>query len=517
VAESLTYSKRKWGLPQRGSLCTARGMAVAAVIAVWLWSLHDANSQDAPAENVGSGAAGRVIRVASSEQAGSVSGGESFPAGAPQATTAASWPREPGLGESPRPIVVGLPQLREGPGGRLQIEPNVRIAAQLPSSTFQGGTSPDGASSRAGSDSHWTSLLNRIPQNLGPFPLYEIPADSGTEIAPEWIGPPLEAYPIETPWEDSPEPIFGRILGGVHGQDCDCCREQGGPLARRLPTFGKVPEGGGIGRERLAMALFEIDVSQPQNNFRFRVDLANGFRTPDRAEYLFAGPARGPQLPETSVAYQDLRFLMETGGPSFSVGTEIPIRILDPDRNPNTAGLSDLNLTTKTVLMDGKSWQLTQIFRTYFNTGAPAKGLGTGHVSIEPGLLARYRASETLNWHGAIQYWVPLGGDPAHSGEVLKYGVGFSHLLYDSDTFAIIDTLEVVGWTVLDGQKLDPWTGIALPVDGEGIIHVYPGLRVVRDAGGDFGLVEFGISGTVGMGNSRWLDNLVRLEFRVLY
>jgi hypothetical protein len=416
---------------------------------------------------------------------------------------------------SPRPIIVGLPQLREGPGGNVLVEPNVKISAERPQDAAP-RTSPSPGVESNSNTPWWTSVLQRLPGPLGSLPLYEHPIDELPEVTPEWIGPPLESQLMEFPLESSSEPIFGRLLDRLHGDDCDCCREQGGPLARRLPTYGMVDEGGGIGRERLPFSQFELDVTQPQNQFRFRIDLASGFRTPDRAEYFFAGPTRGP-IPETSVDYQDLRFLMEVGGPAFSVGTEIPIRILDPVRNPNTAGLSDLNLTTKTVLLTGKDWQLTQIFRTYMNTGAPGKGLGTGHISIEPGMLARYRASDSLFWHGAIQYWVPLGGDPMHSGEILKYGVGLSHLLYDSDTFAIIDSFEVVGWTVLDGQRVDPFTGLNLPVDGEGVIHCYPGIRFVRDTGGDFGLVEFGVSGTIGFGNSRWMDDLVRLEFRVLY
>jgi hypothetical protein len=413
----------------------------------------------------------------------------------------------------PRPIIVGLPQLRESSGGQLFVEPNVTISSDVPPPTTR---RLEASSSPPGPAPWWNSALQRLPGPLGSLPLFEYPVDEDHHVGPEWIGPPVEPYGMEFPLESSPEPIFGKLLGRLHGDDCDCCREQGGPLARRFPTFGMVDEGGGIGRERLMFSQFEIDVTQPQNQFQFRIDLASGFRMPDRAEYFFAGPARGP-LPETSVDYQDLRFLMELGGPAFSVATEIPIRILDPVRNPNTAGLSDLNLTTKTVLMTGNDWQLTQIFRTYFNTGSPGKGLGTGHISIEPGMLARYRASDTFYWHGAVQYWVPLGGDPLHSGEILKYGVGWSHLLYDSDTFAIIDSFEVVGWTVLDGQRLDPATGIALPVDGEGVIHCYPGIRFVRDTGGDMGVVEFGVSGTVGFGNSRWMDDLVRLEFRVLY
>ena len=66
----------------------------------------------------------------------------------------------------------------------------------------------------------------------------------------------------------------------------------------------------GLGRERLATAPFEIDIAQPQGNFLLRADAAYNLTKPDRAELFWASPARGPGT-ETSVDYQDLRFVLE--------------------------------------------------------------------------------------------------------------------------------------------------------------------------------------------------------------
>ena len=128
--------------------------------------------------------------------------------------------------------------------------------------------------------------------------------------------------------------------------------------------------------------------------------------------------------------------------------TEIPLVLVDPVNNPNTAGLGDLQLTTKTVLLNGNDWEITQFFRTYLPTGDAMKGLGTGHVSLEPGFLFQYKWSPETYLHGELRYWFPIGGDPTQGGQVLRYGFGISHLLYENDVTAIIPTLEFVGWTV---------------------------------------------------------------------
>jgi hypothetical protein len=277
----------------------------------------------------------------------------------------------------------------------------------------------------------------------------------------------------------------------------------------------------GVGRERLPFALSEIDSSQPLNNMRLRFDSAYNLPTPDRAEVFWSKPGRGPSpLPaETSVDYQDIRFLTEIASQRFSASTEIPLRFLNPTVFPNNGGLGDIIVATKTVLVDGKALQLTQIMKIQMNTGAPKSGRGSGHMAMEPGLIARYKWRPDTYLHGELKFMFPLGGSPDFSGEVLRYGLGIAHVYYETDTFAVIPTLEFVSWSVLTGKKtVSGTTGpVAVNVDGENILNVYPGVRLVHDGAGDFGMFEVGLSSGLSVTKEHWYNELLRLDLRWSY
>jgi len=275
----------------------------------------------------------------------------------------------------------------------------------------------------------------------------------------------------------------------------------------------------GVGRERLPFALFEMDSTQPLNNFRIRFDAAYNMQTPDRAEYFWSkmggnGPALSTPV-ESSVDYQDIRFQLEMGGDRFSMATEIPLRFLRPSILGNTGGIGDIVLTAKTLLIDGDRIQLSQVLRTDLNNGSFASGRGNGNVSLEPGVVGRYEWNDDTMIHSELKLWVPLGGDPLHSGEVLRFGVGFAHVLYDTNTFAMIPTLEFVSWSVLSGRKT---VGDIVPetirVDGDNILNIYPGVRFVRDGGGDLGLFELGFGGGLSVTSNHWYQGLLRLDLR---
>jgi hypothetical protein len=304
------------------------------------------------------------------------------------------------------------------------------------------------------------------------------------------------------------------VLGGMFGDVLRCLH---GP-----PCYE-----GALGIERVMHAPFFIDTTQPLKNCRVRFDFAYDHEFPDRAEYFWAkiNPTdtpggRGPASVEPFVDYQDLRFYIERGTKQFSVGTEIPIRILDPAVNDNESGLADMNVASKTVLLDGRRWQLTQVFRSYFPTGSPKKGLGTGHVSLEPGVAYRYKLSEITYFHGDLKYWFPLGGHSTHAGEVLQYGFGMSHVLHENDYFAVIPTLELVGWSIFDGDQtvLRSINGMDVAtsesVDGMGIANLYPGVRFAWDNGSDCSTRELGISAGIALSDDHWYDSILRVELR---
>jgi hypothetical protein len=267
------------------------------------------------------------------------------------------------------------------------------------------------------------------------------------------------------------------------------------------------------------MAPFVLDIAQPMNQTAVRTDLAYGWGLPDRSEALWARTVtgRGPKLPEASVSYQDIGYLTEVGTPGFSVRTLVPLRMLNPEINGNTAGMGDMQLLTKTVMFRGGKWTVTQVNDMWFNTGAAGKGLGTGHISIAPGMLATYQWSDLTCLHAQGKFQFPIAGDPQFAGEILHWGFGLSHLLYDSDTLAVIPTVEAVFSSLLTGQATLYPTGLTRNVDSETMSTLHLGLRTVHDTGGACGLIEFGVSGGLELGAAGWYDGLVRMEFRVLY
>jgi hypothetical protein len=328
------------------------------------------------------------------------------------------------------------------------------------------------------------------------------PADnqSFTWEEAEWFGEPNAVLlPTASDQPTSLAEYAGMELGPTLGHDIGYC-------------VG--PHGGGIGSEWLDHAPFEIERAKPLSSFRVRFDAAYEQEFPDRAEFFWGRiGGRGPAAAETGVDYQDFRFRTELGSDKFSVATEIPLRVLDPEQNANTAGLGDMSLTTKTVLFEGEQWLITQIFKSHFNTGAPSHGLSTGHISLEPGVLFRYKWSDSTYLHSDLTYWFPLGGDPNHSGQVIRYGFGLSHIYYDSDAFAIIPTLEFVSWWVMDGQQTTT-AGATQEIDGQGILNIYPGVRFLFDTSRDCSVWDLGISGGVAVTDDHWYQGLLRADIR---
>lgn len=277
------------------------------------------------------------------------------------------------------------------------------------------------------------------------------------------------------------------------------------------------PHSKGVGYERVALAPFFVEASQPFTHFGLRLDNVYNWERPDRAEYLWAKiGGRGPPLVDSGLDFQQVRFTLEAGTRVFSAITSLPLNILDPDQNNNTAGLGDMSVATKTVFINGNYWQFSQITRTYFNTGLARRGLGNGHISMEPGLLIRNRVSDRTYWHNELKFWFPLGGDPVHSGEVFIWGTGLTTILYETDTVAFMPSFELHGWSVLDGQETLP-DGQVLDIDPEGIFNIAPGMRFAYDNGGDLGLLEIGVASDIGVSGNRFYGNLLRVDFRWSY
>jgi hypothetical protein len=335
-----------------------------------------------------------------------------------------------------------------------------------------------------------------------------VDTDDDPQFLPEPTTPDGFGFVVDEPWPQDPGGYDSTSCPPQGVNDCHCW----GPL-KKFQYFNRTNGDIGIGHERVMFAPFEIETSQPANNIRLRMMSAFNLHTPDRAEYLWAkiGGA-GPPLPEQRVNYQNYDAIYEAGGKRFSLVTDIPLRSMDPENNLVGAGIGNISLAPKVVIVDGNDWQITQIFRTYLPTGATQRGTSNGLTSLEPGLLVRYRWSPRTFVHGQVKYWIPLTGDPIASGNVFSYGLGASHVLHETDSFAIIPVLEAVGWTVGGGTATLP-SGLATSADTS-FVNIQPGVRFVLGPKGDLGLCEFGISSGFATNVTGWYQEQFTIELR---
>lgn len=281
-----------------------------------------------------------------------------------------------------------------------------------------------------------------------------------------------------------------------------------------------------------------IDWAVPRTMFRLRLDSAFDNNRPDRAEFLYAqcgcagGPGPGvigpPPTVNGSVDYQEVRAYLEVASDSgFSVFGEVPIRFLQTTADPDLGlqdtgdanGLSDLEAGFKYAFAESDTQLLTFQLKTYIPTGDAGDGLGTDHVSIEPGLLYLHNVSDRVDVFAELRDWIPIKGSKFagqdFSGNVLRYGVGTAVTAVDTNSIRISPIVECVGWTVFDGLMVN--TDIIGPpgsniVDASTtIVNGKVGVRTMFKSNGSTLYVGYGHALT----GQRWYEDIARLEYTI--
>ncbi len=270
----------------------------------------------------------------------------------------------------------------------------------------------------------------------------------------------------------------------------------------------------GIGHERVMYAPLVLDtaVGTPNVALKFRSD--RGLATPDRLEYYWATPGRGPAA-ESRVDILDSVLRMELGNSRAMLLTEYTMRAVNPERNDNTVGFGDMVIGAKGLVIDGRCTKVATIFRTYLKTGPDHRGLGTGHVSLEPGLLWRHQWRPATFLHGELKYWLPIAGTRGVAGDVLKTGFGVSTIWRESDCSALLPTLEFSTYSFLAGGTTDS-LGASRHVNGDFAAEIFPGLRYVLVPHSDLGMIEFGTAFGATVADRNWFDNRAIFEIRMI-
>jgi hypothetical protein len=216
------------------------------------------------------------------------------------------------------------------------------------------------------------------------------------------------------------------------------------------------------------------------------------------------------------VDYQDFALYAESVvAERFSIFGELPIRVIDPEVQENTAGLGDSNVGVKYAVSDWLDWATTLQLRVYIPSGAETRGLGNGHASLEPGVLIYRELTDRIVVEGELKDWIATGGSDGFAGNVLRYGAGGSYNFREIDELPLRAVVEFVGWTVLDGKSAvspTPTETFIRDAAGDTIVNVKAGMRWWLTESLDL-YVGYGRALT----GQTWYDDVFRFELRQTY
>ncbi len=300
---------------------------------------------------------------------------------------------------------------------------------------------------------------------------------------------------------------IGRFVCGVY--ECICCPD---------PCYDPhwIP---------LADAAFFVESARPQTQQRLGWDAGRNLTAPDAGEFFWAradGKGLGPNpanhanpnglLGERRVNYNELYMYTEAALGNIGTFIYMPYRSLDGELVGHAAGFGDLQVGTKTLLFDCELLQIAFEFRTYIPSGNASKGLGTGHVSLEPSLIVGVKVAPETYFQGQLAEWIPLGGDPDYEGAMLHYHMSLNQVLCRIlPDVPLVGTAEFNGYSFQTGQYTDPVLG-ETRLTGTTYVSIGPGLRLfVCDK------IDFGVGTAFAVTDHHFAQELFRSEFRWRY
>ena len=269
----------------------------------------------------------------------------------------------------------------------------------------------------------------------------------------------------------------------------------------------------------IADSAFYVPTARPTTHTRYRWDAGFNLMYPDRAEWFWArddGQGLGPQpiapyLGEPAVDYNELSMYVETAIKGFALTFETPYRSVDPEVGSINAGFGDLIIGTKSLVFDRELFQIAFQFRTFVPAGNPLRGLGVGHVSLEPSLILGFNLSPVSYLQGQIAQWIPIAAD-SYAGSILHYHLSYNRTLYHIlPDVPLIGTLEANGWSFQDGSYTNPTLG-TLPANDYTYLNCAVGLRMFVCE-----WLDAGASAAFALGTPNWAEHLYRLECRVRF
>lgn len=286
---------------------------------------------------------------------------------------------------------------------------------------------------------------------------------------------------------------MGRIFCAVHNAMCcpDPCYEPHWGCGENASLF--------------------VEPARPITQTRIRWDFGNNLILPDRAEYFWKAIGKGgPSKPENNVDYNELRYYQEAGAGAFSFFVDQPYRNLRAQDNLGSGGFGDMVLGTKTLLLDSELVQSTFMLTTSIPMGAASRGIGNGHVVMEPSLLWAIKLYSDTYWQGSFGYVIPIAATKDFGGSVFRWNNSLNHVLFRPlPDVAVVGTIEGTGYTFTSGSYTDPLTGYPFSANETSYFSVGPGFRVCLCDRFDFGFgMQFSVT------SEHFADQLYRSEIR---
>jgi hypothetical protein len=331
---------------------------------------------------------------------------------------------------------------------------------------------------------------------------------------------------------------------------CDCCCDGEGPCGHFLcglyqciccPDPCYEPHW-----VALQDSAFFQDGPRPITQMKLIYQDIHDVQFPDKAEFFearFKNPiciGKNLLCPHSEASFRDFFLYNEAALGNFSLFTQIAYQqtsiggtVLPPGAAvpmlagqcpagvcAGKSGFGDMVVGTKSMLLDCELIQFTFQMKTFIPTGDFTKGLGTGHVSLEPAFLTAVKLTPDLYFQGEVAYWFPIGGDMGGEGPVLHYHLALNKTLWNcGHDVQLIGTCELNGWEILGGTFSDP--GQPIVVNNQitpalksaksigNIVSAGPGIRlVVCDK------IDIGVAGAFAITDQSMGDEVLRAEFR---
>ncbi len=382
----------------------------------------------------------------------------------------------PWLGGGGRPLRRPVRRARvEGPIHRRGLAP-----AAAPAAPEAAPANVDGAVTPAGCASCQGGLLGLPPSDV---------SDIGGGCASCGCGHGNGCVPGRRPCDcccDADGP--GRFLCGIY--QCICC-----PDPCYEPQWCALAD----------QAFGQSSGPRPVTEMRLKFEEHFDMKFPDMAEFFMPqSNAKGPRLtaPVADANFatdREFHIINEAAIGRFSAWVDVPYENVSFENYNGAAGLGDLSIGTKSLLLDCELLQFTFEFNTYTPTGNFTRGLGNGNVSLEPGFLFALKLAPETYLQSEIAYRFPLGGDQAFEGPVFHYHFSLNQMLWHcGHDLKLVGAAELNGWWFTGGEYTETGstanTPLVAAVSGSPfaeVLNIGPSARLVICDKIDFGVAAF--------------------------